>query len=283
MDMFTLSVLMFFSGLTLFVITLVLIVLSREGFKFLNARLFKRPLLLEFNPVTRTFRVKLSKSETLYEDKEEIHFLAGTPAYKYGGVPVFLVIKGSLPTVQPEVIAEVQKSLSANVLTYEQLEDVVKNALLEERVVEKVVETPEGPKKVAEKYVVLKPLMTTAHRVINYRIKPKKRKKEVEVTAEVEVYEPLKIETITTYFSRNLSSQSIKKILDFRDLVWAETTRKVYEKIKELKRGSGTSGFNPIWLVYLGIFIFIVFMALSLLRGHATSPGGVEAVRPPTP
>ena len=280
MNPMLMNFLVFMGNLAFFLTTIILLVLSKEGITFLNARMSKKPIIFEFNPVTRSFRVRIAKNETLYEDKENIYFLGNTTAYKYGNVPVFLVIKGNTPTIEPDVIAEVQKSLSANVTTYEQLVDVVKNSLLEERKAENVVQTPEGPKKVVEKYMVLKPLMTTAHRVVNFRIK-KGKKGAVDATFDLEVYEPLNVEVVTNYFGRNLSSTSIKKILDFRDLMWAEKTRKVYEKLKGLKgKATGGVGFNPVWLIYLAIAAFVVLLGWSMYGGgHMTALPNT----PPTP
>jgi len=275
MNIFILGTLLFFIGLVMLLISIVLLALSKEGLKFLSARFSKIPLLFVFDPVIKAFRVKDAKNTVLYEDREGTYFLGGHTAYKYGGVPIFLVVKEQIPAIDAYIAKEIQKAMAAGITTFEQLQEVIKKSLLEERTEEVVVNTPEGPKKTVRKYYVLKPLHGVAHKVVDIKIRPAKKGKGADVKVEVEAYEPVDIEGIVDFYGRNFSSTAVKKLIDFRDLMWAEKTMKVYEKIKSLKKPTlGGGGFSPIWLVYLGIFLFIIFMALKmgLHPSTATAP-----------
>ncbi len=281
MNIFILGTLLFFIGLVMIIFSITILLLSKEGLKFMKAKLFRTPLLFILDPVIRSFSVKETKNTTLYEDKNNTHFLGGHTAYKYGGTPVFLAVKDHIPAIDAYIAKEIQKAMNSGITTFEQLQEVIKKSLLEERTEEVVVNTSEGPKKTVRKYFVLKPLHGVAHKVVDIRIRPAKKGKGMDVKVEVEAYEPVDIEGIVDFYGRNFSSTAVKKLIDFRDLMWAEKTMKVYEKIKSLKKPTlGGGGFSPIWLVYLGIFVFIIFMALKMGL-HPSTPA--TAKTPPAP
>jgi len=251
------------AGIALFILAVILLALSKEGRAVLVAKLTKKPLLIKINPEARVTKLERIPDAELVERKGETYFLGGWPNYRWGGVKVFFAIENDAIDYPPEVVAEIQKALSAG---YENFDQLKKAAVeFEEKTIE--VKKPNGEVEY-QKVVVpkFKLVAGRAHRVINVR-PIKKGKEGISVT--IEELTPIDYISLANFYDRKLGAEAIKKMLKLKDTECLEKVQKVYFKLlKKLKiegKGQGV-GFNPVWLIYIGIFVFIVLMGFDGLK-----------------
>ena len=263
------------AGIALFVLAVILLYLSKEGRAVLIAKLTRKPLLVRIDPDTRTVKLERIPDKELVEKKGDTFFLGGWPSYRWDGVKTFFVVENDVIDYDPKVIEEIQKALNEGIGNFEDLKDRVIE--YEEREVE--ITLPDGQTQVQKITIPkVKLIHGRAHRILN--IKSIKKGKGLSIV--LEEYSPIDFVVLTNFYSRKLSAESIKKILKLKDIECLEKVERVYVKLlKKLKldtKGGGL-GFNPIWIIYIGIFVFIVLMGLSMYGGKL---GGVRPL-PPSP
>jgi len=266
------------TGIALFVLAVVLLALSKEGRIVLTAKLTKKPLLVKINPEARVVKLERIPDVELVEKKGETYFLGGWPNYRWGGVKVFFVIENDTIDYPPEIVAEIQKALKEGYENFDKLKEAIVE--YEEKVIE--VKNPDGTTGYQKITIPkFKPIVGRAHRVIS--IRPLKKSKGVSLV--IEEFTPIDYLGLATFYNRKFGAEAIKKILKIKDTECLEKVQQVYSKLlKKLKIEDKSQGrrINPVWLIYIGIFIFIVLMGLSMYGGKIFGGGGVKPL-PPSP
>lgn len=266
-------------GVLLFIIALGLLFLYKDGLAIVMAKLTKSAVVFKIDPNTRHIKLQRIPDKDLVEKKEDLLFLGNWPNYRLGGVKAFFVFEGEAIDFDPAIMAEVQKAMREGYDTFEALKKSVV-----QKVRRQIVQpAPEGGQTVVKEIeeVVLKPLIGRNHRVIDIRPIGNDGKKGARFI--IEEYTPVEFIPITNFYGRKFSVDAIMRLLKLRDSIWLEKMRLIYNKFIKgvnVKKTSG-SGFNPLWLIYLGVFVFIVLLALSLYGGNVL--GGGANPLPPSP
>lgn len=264
------------AGFASLVISVALLVLSKEGRMVLNAKLMKRQLIFKIDPDSRRVKLDMIPNKEFVEKRGDSYFLGGWPCYTWNGVKVFFALHDEIVDYDPKIIEEIQKVYGAGVENYEKLREAVID--FEEQEIR--VKTEDGKEEIRKmKVPVFKGLVGRAHRVLN--IKPYRDKNGFKV--HIEEYTPIDFVALANFYNRKLSATIVKKILKLKDMECYEKVQKVYTKLlSKLKIDKKVGlGFNPVYLIYIGIFLFILLMGWSMYGSKIIGGGGT--VVPPKP